>query len=123
MTMTLDSEITATENKQSWTEKTSVAVSMAVMYRPVKITVCQMSRGHQILREQEYLPGTLPENLTAEPGAAYILMETEKQDLEGKAIVTRTAADRREDEETVLETWYALENGILARQDTTVSWQ
>lgn len=123
MTMTLGDEITITENKRSQTEKTRVEVSMAVMNRPVKITLCQMSREHQVLKKKEYLPGTMPESLNAEQAAAYILVETQKQDPEGKMIVTRTAADRKEDEETVLETWYALENGMLARQDTTVNWQ
>lgn len=121
LTTTLSGEIQTTENGKSQKEKSSVAVSFATMYRPVKITLYQMDEKHQCIKQQEYAPGALPESLEMEPEAAYLLEETEKEKTSGGHFSVRAVYDRREEEGT-LETWHDLGNGILAKQTTTLVW-
>lgn len=122
-TTTLSGEIKLTENERATTEKSSVAVSYATMHRPVKITLYQMDGNHQCIKEQEYIPGTLPESMEMEPEAAYLLTETEKERLSGERFLIREVYDRREDDDNILKTWYDLGNGILAGQETTLEWK
>ncbi|XCP86679.1 hypothetical protein ABXS75_07770 [Roseburia hominis] len=121
MTTELADQVTTTENGKSVEEKSSVAVSIAVMYRPVKITIFQMDRENRIIRKAEYSPAEVPQKLTAESGAEYILVETEKENLSGEEVVSREIYERSKEE--YLETFYAMENGMVARQSTEVVWQ
>lgn len=121
-TSTLDGEVRTTGNGKCKTEKSSVALSYATMYPPVGIALYQMDEAHQCLKKQEFVPGTLPESLKLEPGAAYLLTETEKERLSGERFFTRAVYDNREDAENIMKTWYESGNGILAGQETVLEW-
>lgn len=119
---TLSGEIVHTENGNTKTETNSVAVHYAVMDRPLRITLCQMSQDHQVVKQDVYRPGELPENIVAEPGTAYILAETEKEKTSGEKTVSRAITGYDPDKESFLETFYALDQGIVAKIETEVDW-
>lgn len=119
MTNTIEDKVEVTENGTVKARGCKVAVSMAVMYEPVKITVCQMNADHQVLETEVYQPGMMPETFAMNKNAAYMMVETEKKDLEGKTFTAREIYDLNEGEVSI-ETFYVLEDGILSRQETMV---
>lgn len=121
MAVTFSDEVTVSENGKNKTEKSSVTVSHNTMYEPVKITLYQMADNHKIIEETEYIPGKLPEKIAAEKETEYILIETEKKTLSGKPVIDREIYDDKEEENT-LGTFYAMDNGIIAKQETEVVW-
>ena len=91
------------------------------MNRPVSITVVQMDKNNEALSRETYEPGTLPETLRTESGAAYLLVEIEKTDGDGNSYMERQLYDPSDEEQLI--TFYAMENGLMGAQDTTVEWQ
>lgn len=120
--MALGGEITVTENGRVKTEKSNVNVHYTVVERPVQITLYQMGQAHQVMRQDTYQPGEVPEKLNAEPGAEYILAETEKQEVSGEKSVSRELVEYDPDGETYLETFCVLDGGIVTKLDTEVNW-
>lgn len=99
----------------------SVSLTYAWMNRPVSITVMQMDKNNVVLSRETYEPGTLPETLRTESGAAYLLVEIEKTDGDGNSYMERQLYDPSDKEQLI--TFYAMENGLMGAQDTTVEWQ
>ena len=99
----------------------SVSLTYAWMNRPVSITVVQMDKNNEALSRETYDPGTLPETLRTESGAAYLLVEIEKTDGDGNSYMERQLYDPSDKEQLI--TFYAMENGLMGAQDTTVEWQ
>lgn len=119
---TWDEDVTVTENGKKKTEKNSVTVSYAVMNRPVQITIYQMDREHQIIKQKSYEPEEVPEELLAKRGTEYILVETEKEAPSGNTIVSREVYTCDPGEKTDVETYYALDNGVVAKRATEIRW-
>lgn len=109
-----------TEDGNAETENVTVAVKLAVMYKPVKITFCQMDAGHKMLQEKAYDPKEVPDQLHVQEGTAYILAETEKESPSGKKVVSRAVCENREGE--VLESFYEAEHGVVIKRETEVEW-
>lgn len=122
LTTTINDEVKITENNVTNIEKCNVEVSIAVMHRPVNITVWQMDSDHQVVKKTEYKPEEVPEELQTEPGTAYMLIETQKENLSGEKSVTRELYEYSEEEETFMRTFHATEDGLLVMQDTAVIW-
>ena len=119
---TLRDEVTVTENGKRTSDTFEITVHLSIEFEPVEITVFQMDAAHRILREDSYAPGALPEKITAAPGAYYLLIETERLAPDGTVSIGRELFDDR-DEDAAFPTFYRMESGYLARQETTVSWQ
>ncbi len=119
---TLSEETTAADKGKKKTEKGNVTVRYSIMHKPVKITVYQMDESHQILEKTDFNPGQVPEELTAKHGTEYILVETEKEMLSGKKTVSREIYTHDSEEDLSIETFYALDNGIVAKQTTGIKW-
>lgn len=122
MTMTLNAREEITENADTYVEAFNVDVSIVVMSRPVKFTVCQMDKEHQILKQTEYAPGELPEEVVTEPETAYIILETEKETVSGEQKVTRELWEQEAEQETYMRSFVATEDGVLVGHDTAVVW-
>ncbi len=124
MSTTFSEQFETTEQFKTKTEKTSVTIHYSIMFEPLKIRLFQMDKDHQVIRHEEFTPGKVPEKLSAEEGAAYILIETEKKSPEGGIVITRDLYERSENEEEYsLETFYALDNGLVSKQSTEVDWK
>ena len=118
---TLRDEITVTKGGEKTADASSVTVRLRLVYEPVRITICQMDDQHSLLRSDEFSPGSVPTELTAENGAAYFLIETEKTGPDGSLSVEREIFEDRS-ESASFSTYYPLDNGLLAKQDTLVHW-
>lgn len=120
LTSALDEETNMTEGGKTKTEKCSVTVRYEAMYRPVRITVCQMDQGHEIVKKDAYRPEEMPEQITAEKATEYILVEIEKEGLSGEKIAAREVYDCDTDGDIWLESFSAREDGIVVKQETRV---
>ena len=79
-----------------------------------------MGENHQILKQNTFTPGEVPDELTPERKTSYILIETQKEDLSGKKMISRDIYTPDPEEENTIETYYALNNGIIAKKTTTL---
>ena len=83
MAVTLSGESTVTENGKSQKESSKVTVQFAIMYKPVKTVIYQMSDSNQVLKRDEYEPTEVPDTLKVESETAYIMEETQKESPSG----------------------------------------
>lgn len=120
--ITYSDQITTTEELKTTTEKFSVTVTYQTMYKPNKITLCQMDENHQLIKRDNYEPGKLPEKIQAEKDAAYFMIETEKTDGEGKTHIMREIYEPTDYEEEQIETFYPLDSGMMSKQRTEILW-
>jgi hypothetical protein len=119
MSPTLKTTHTYTENGRTKTYSFSITISINVMFAPEKIVILQMGADGKPVSRDEYAPGKLPETLTPESGADYLIVETHKKDAVEKPRVSREiyGADAEE-----LTTFYAREDGICVQQGTHIAW-
>ncbi len=121
MAVTLSGESTVTENGKSQKESSKVTVQFAIMYKPVKTVIYQMSDSNQVLKRDEYEPTEVPDTLKVESETAYIMEETQKESPSGKTVTSRSIVDlNSEEEEIYLEAWYPLDNGFICKKDVEI---
>ena len=121
MAVTLSGESTVTENGKSQKESSKVTLQFAIMYKPVKTVIYQMSDSNQVLKRDEYEPTEVPDTLKVESETAYIMEETQKESPSGKTVTSRSIVDlNSEEEETYLEAWYPLDNGFICKKDVEI---
>lgn len=116
---TLEETVTINDNGVEKTSSAFVKINYKSMFKPEKITVVEMSEYNRQLMRREYKPGTLPEKMEIRTEVAYLIIETLKNDAEGKDIVTRDIIDR---EETRFDSFFEREDGIIIRSQTEVEW-
>lgn len=119
---TLSGEMAVTEGGRTKTDKNSVTVNVEVMYKPLTVTLYQMDGENQVLKQESYKTGRLPDSLTTEPGTEYILAVTEKESIGGEKLVSREVLSYNEEEERYLQTFYPMDSGIVAKQSTEIDW-
>lgn len=123
LTSALDEETNMTECGKTKTEKCSVTIRYEAMYRPVRITVCQMDQGHEIVKKDVYRPEEMPEQIMAEKATEYILVEIEKEGLSGENVAAREVYGYEPEGDVWLESFSAREDGIVVKQETRVIWK
>lgn len=121
MSTSFSSQTDSTEMGQTKAEKNSVTIRFASMFEPIRITLIQMDSENKPVKQEEYTPGKLPEELAAEKNTAYFLIETEEKTPSKDKVTSRSIYGREEDEES-LETFYAMDNGIVSKQYTEIIW-
>lgn len=119
VTQTISDTTTTTSNGVSETKGNSIALSIAFLYSPDKITVIQMDQNNEVVKRVEYQPGEMPETLKPEAATEYILVETHKTDSEGSPVVTR---DLYTKESHALFSYYERADGICINQSTSIEW-
>lgn len=122
LSSTLEGETAVTENGRTKAEKSSVSVRYAVMYKPVRITICQMDQEHRIIKEDAFKPEEVPEQLHVEKGTEYVLVEMEKEGTAGEKTVSREVYNCNSDEDVWITTYRARDDGIVVKQETRVRW-
>ena len=123
MSICLNDQTDSMEKGITKTEKCSVTVQFSSMFKPVKITLIQMDEKNQVLKQEEYIPGNLPDQLTAEKDTSYFIIETEKKAPDGRKEITRDIYECKDsDDEVSLETFYAMDNKIVSKQYTEIKW-
>ncbi len=119
MSQTLTDTRTITENGKSSTDMSTIKLTFATMFRPEQIVVMQMDETNKIISRQSFEPGQLPDQLTVEKAAAYLLVETHKNNGSAKTVVTREVFDQSTD---TLQTWFTRADGICTGQNTELIW-
>jgi hypothetical protein len=114
-----DATTTTTENGVTRTDSCSVTVSINVMFAPEKIVVLQMSESNAVLSREEYEPGALPENLSPERNAAYLLVETHKRNEAGEIVVSREVYSH---DAQRFETFSPRPDGVCVKSWTAINW-
>lgn len=124
MSTSVDHQTEYREKQKTMTDKTSVTIHFAITYEPVNVTLCQMDDENRVIKQEDFAPGKLPIELTAEKDTAYILVKTEKKTPDGDRVFSREICERGYDGENgSFETSFILDNGIVSKQQTEVIWE
>lgn len=123
MSTSFSDQADTTEKGRARTEKSSVTIQFASMFEPVKITLVQMDKENKVIKQEDFIPGKLPEELSAEKDTTYFLIETEKRTPDGTTVIARSIYEHKDsEEEDSMETFYAMDNGIVSKQSTQIIW-
>ncbi len=86
--ISMESSVTTTESGVSKTESSSVTAVFEAVYPTKELTVVQMNSENQILTETTYSVDQLPESITPEENAAYLIFESHSVDENSEPIVS-----------------------------------
>lgn len=120
LTQRIEDKVTITLNGEETVEGMEVTVSMTCHYAPTKVTILQMNAQNEVIKREEYLPEHVPEEMKAEDGAAYFIVETECTDMNGNVSQEREIFEYDEEGNVSLESYYVLRGEFLARRSTEV---
>jgi len=115
MSSTLDGTHNSTVNGVSESYKSSVEIKFITVNLPIKIGFYHMNDQHEILYMQEFAPEEVPEEFEVVEGTAYVLMETEKEGVEGVRIEREVCEPDKEGQMTV-KVFCPSEDGILIQK-------
>ncbi len=119
MTTTLTESHQTTVNGEATTCSVSAALSIDTMYRPEKIAVLQMDDQGRLLARNEYAPEQLPDCLSPDPAAAFLVCETYAHALDGSPYVTRALLQPGD---TALSAFYARSDGVCIPASVPLNW-
>lgn len=111
---------TVTKGGETEVNKMTISITYRGAYEPSRILVHQMDAFNQVVKTEEFEPGKLPEELTTEANAAYIVVET--QHVNGEAS-TREIYTPNEGGEAHFDTFLVTEDGGLAQMSTRIVWK
>lgn len=114
-----ESTSTETSGGETQTASSRVEISIAAMAVPERIIVNQINARHALLSQAEFLPGELPETLTAMPNAEYFVVETHQRQPSGETSISRALYDRASDGVAVFE---RRNDGVCIQKTITIEW-
>ena len=117
---TVRDERTRTENGTETVDVTEVNAEILAVREPLKIRLLQFSRAHEILRSEEFAPGSVPEQIVPLAEADYLLLETEEKAPDGSAFTRREVFGRDTDG---LDTLSCREDGICLSHYHEILWK
>lgn len=117
--MTLDQSISYSSGGETTAYQTNIKITISYIAPPTKILLYQYAAEGQLLHQSEYLPGHLPETISTQPGAEYLVLETQKAGQDGKLESSR-ALFQKDDEN--LESFYCRADGICIKQYSAILW-
>ena len=109
-----------TENGSETTDTTTVSIQIKAVREPLKIRLLQFSEAHELLKSEEFEPGTVPEQIVPLTETDYLLLETVEKDPEGSSFTRREAIGRDVD---FLNTMSCREDGICLCHYHEVLWE
>ena len=116
----LKEETTITENGETKGYTSEVKVTFEVLESlPTQIHFRFMNDKLEVIGSQSYAPGEVPEELQVAEGAACVIVETVWED----GTVTHELYDKKLDEQVVAESFYHLDDVLLAKKSTTLIWK
>ena len=86
-----------TENGVEIVDYTEVNVEIMAVREPLKIQLLQFNKAHEIVRSEEYEPGSVPEQIALLGEADYVLLETEEKTPDGSTFTRREIFGRDTD--------------------------
>lgn len=119
MSMSYDEAVAVTDTNGKTAERSShVEVTIEVVNRPERVVISQMDENSQVISREEYPAGQVPEKITPEANAEYIVVEMFKQGTEIQT-VDRQLYDSGDD---CFMTMAAREDGICEQIYTSIEW-
>jgi len=115
MSGTLDATHNSTINGVVESYTASVKINFITMDPPKRIRFIHMNEKHEMIDVQEFAPEEVPEEFEAAEGTAYVLMETEKEGVEGVHIEREVCEPDKEGQMTV-KVFCPSEDGILIQK-------
>ncbi len=116
---TLSEDTSVYNGEETIAFSTSVKINLSVMYAPASIRLIQMDEENRLLDQKEYVPGQVPDRIAPDPKAAYLLLETVKQDPQGGEIVSREMFQPKDSGFT---SFYSQGDGPCLSQYTELAW-
>ena len=86
-----------TEKGVELIDTTDVNLELRAVRRPLKISLLQFDKAHEVLKVEEYAPDTVPEQIVPLAGTDYVLLETDETDLYGSVYTRREVFGREDD--------------------------
>lgn len=115
MSHTIDGTCNSTVNGVTESYMISIKSKFITLNSPMKVKFYYMNEKHEILSIQEFAPEEVPEEFEAVEGTAYVLMETEKEGVEGVRIEREVCEPDKEGQMTV-KVFCPSEDGILIQK-------
>lgn len=107
------------ENGTETIDVTEVNVEIVSVREPLKIRLLQFGKAHEILQNEEFIPGSVPERIVPSADADYLLLETEEKAPDGSAFTRREIFGRDTD---YLNTLSCREDGICLPHYHEIFW-
>ena len=115
MSQKMDNSVTAGPKGEETGYRASFEVTIRCVEVPESVTLLHMSADHRILKEDTYLPDQMPEEITPQKEAAYLLIETKLPS--GISITIQQPGNNP------IETLVATDNGICDIITTRILWE
>jgi len=119
ITCTLSEESTVTINGETKASRTSVSISVEVMFAPEEITVAAFSEEDQLIERTAFRPCEMPKRFAPHPETAYVIVRTCKHDPQGNEITTAQLYDKTKEG---FETYFCREDGVCVGNYTKLEW-
>lgn len=107
------------EDGQEITDVTVVNLEIKTVREPLKMSLLQFNEAHELLKAEEYAPGTVPEKIVPLVNTDYLLLETQERGADGVIVNRREIFGRQED---FLNTLSCREDGICIQQYHEIIW-
>ena len=109
-----------TENKTTTTYSASIKLSIETMNPTEKVAIYQMDSENNIILRNEYLPESVPEEITPEKSCEYFLVESQKKTFNGEKQIERQLFSKTD---TSLYYFVKDNNGVLHKTYSALMWE
>lgn len=116
---TLSEESTVTVDGEQRSFRTTVELSVEIMYTPVGVCIVELNAQDEIAARHDYTPGKLPETIVLQDDTAYVVVHTDKTDRSGASVRTTMLYDQSCDG---FDTFYCRDDGVCAERYTALEW-
>lgn len=116
----LEESVSRTLNDETFTDSTTVDITIDYMNPPERIVFLQMNKDGDVIGRTEYLPDEVPVELTPDTGTAYLIIETFSIGQYGDTAVTRALYEPDSDR---ADTYRCRQDGICLQQSTKLNWK
>ena len=106
--------ITSTYGDTKTSSGTEVEVTVCVMNEPTNITLLQFNSNNELLSQNEYAPGNLPDHINTFSDTQYIIVETASSDGLSRALFQQ--------EDAFIDVFYCRDDGICVKHGYEVKW-
>ena len=117
---TIRDERRHTENGMETTDSTAFTVQINAVREPAEIRLLQFSEQHEILKNEAFAPGAVPDEIVPLAEADYLLLETVEKDGDEMRFTRRVAVGRDTD---FLNTLSCRDDGICVSHYHDVLWK
>ena len=108
-----------TENGTEIVDLTEINVEIMAVREPLKMQLLQFDKAHEMLKSEEYSPGSVPEQIVPLAEADYLLLETEEKAPDGSVFTRREIFGKDID---YLNTLSCLDDGICVSHYHEILW-